>query len=230
MDPNELYSMDYFHGEVYQNYIQEEQFRKKNFRIKLNKIKKYIPEQGRVLDFGCAMGYFLDVAREDDYEVCGVEISKYASEYAVNTGKHTVYNGDLISGNFADDFFDIITMWDVLEHLYNPVEILSETNRILKKNGALIIETLNISSFAARIMKKNWPLFSPPYHLFYFNFETLTGLLNKTGFNTIKIIPVQTYVRLFKKYRALRYYKYPIIKSVLSKLFDDVLIVVASKN
>jgi 2-polyprenyl-3-methyl-5-hydroxy-6-metoxy-1,4-benzoquinol methylase len=87
--------------------------------------------------------------------------------------KLNVITGDLLSARYPDDFFDIITMFDVLEHLPNPIETLTECSRIIKRGGILIIETLNTDSLIFKILKQNWPLFSPSYDLFYFNHKKI---------------------------------------------------------
>jgi 2-polyprenyl-3-methyl-5-hydroxy-6-metoxy-1,4-benzoquinol methylase len=164
-----IYEEKYFGGKVYRDYIQEKPFRKKLFLEKLNLIKTYMPPNGKVLDVGCATGFFLEVMRELGYETYGVEVTEYASNYARNVLKLNVITGGLLSARYPDDFFDIITMFDVLEHLPNPIETLTECSRIIKRGGILIIETLNTDSLIFKILKQNWPLFSPSYHLFYFN-------------------------------------------------------------
>ena len=230
LDLAEIYGDEYFKGKVYQDYIQEEPVRAKLFREKLDTILKYLPGRGRILDVGCAAGFFLKIMEGEGYETQGVEISKYASSYARNVLKLNIVEGGLLSARFPDGFFDVITMWDVLEHLPNPLEALAECDRIMKKSGILIVETLNVDTLTVRILKQNWPLFKPPYHLFYFNRKTLKLMLSKSGFEIIRIIPIQTYVKTLKGFRAFRYFRYPLLRKSLGKIFDDVILAVAVKT
>ncbi len=227
---DELYEKDYFSGMVYRDYIQERDFRINQFRKKIHLLEKYLPPTGMVLDIGCAMGFFLLIMNEFKYKAYGVEISKYASSYARDIMKLNVHSGDLLSAHFPDDFFNIITMWDVLEHLQNPLEVLTEIKRIMKRQGILIIETLNVDSLTARILRHKWPLYNPPYHLFYYSEKTLTGILKKIGFSLLEKIPVQTYVRTLHGFSAFRYYRYSVLQKILGIFFNDIVIFVATKS
>jgi len=226
-DLAKIYDEKYFRGKVYCDYIQEKTFRKKLFLEKLNLIKTYIPPNGKVLDVGCATGFFLEVMRKLGYETYGIEVSDYASNYARNMLKLNVITGDLLSASFPDDFFDIITMFDVLEHLPNPIETLAECSRIIKRGGILIIETLNADSLIFKILKQNWPLFSPPYHLFYFNQKNIGLLLDKCKFERIKVLPIQTYIPSLKGFKRIRYFKYPVLRQILGRVLNDVILVIA---
>ncbi|MBW8003601.1 MAG: class I SAM-dependent methyltransferase [Planctomycetes bacterium] len=225
-----IYDEEYFRGKVYYDYFREMSVRIKVFKDKLQLIQEYLPRMGRVLDLGCAMGFFLKVMKERNYEVYGVEVSKYAAGYAKNSLNLNVHEGDLQSADFHDEFFDIITMWDVLEHLSNPQETLIEIKRILTGNGVLIIETLNIGSLTARILKKNWPLYFPPYHLFYFSLKALKNVLAETGFSVIKIIPIQTYLKTRQGFKVFKYFKNPILRKVLGAFLNDVICCLAIKS
>jgi 2-polyprenyl-3-methyl-5-hydroxy-6-metoxy-1,4-benzoquinol methylase len=223
----QIYNKGYFNGEVYNNYLKEEDYRRRVFQSKLKLIKKYIPCEGSVLDIGCGMGFFLMEMQKSGYHVNGLEISAYAADIALEKVGAHINCGNLLNTSLKLKHFDIITLWDVLEHLYNPVESLKKISQIINPDGVLIIETLNISSLTAKILKDNWPLYYPPYHLYYYNYSSLSRLLEKTGFKIIKSFPVQTYIKLPSGYRAFRYFKYPIIRDLAGLLFDDVVIYVA---
>ena len=94
-------------------------------------------------------------------------------------------------------------MWDVLEHIHNPIRTIKEIKRILTNQGVLIIETLNCDSIPAKVLKNKWPLFSPPYHINYFSIKGIKYLLKNSGFKPIKILPIQTYLNVFNKYFCL---------------------------
>ena len=227
---DDLYEKDYFNGVVYRDYIREVDFRVKQFREKLKLVKKYLPHSGMVLDVGCAMGFFLLVMLECNYKAYGVDLSRYASSYARDVLRLNVHEGDLLSARLPDGFFDIITMWDVIEHLQNPLEVLAEIKRIIKSQGTLIIETLNVDSLSARILRRSWPLYNPPYHLFYYSQKTLTGVLNKIGFSLLEAIPVQTYIKTLKGFNAFRYYRYAMLQKIFGIFFNDIIILIAIKS
>jgi len=204
--PRDLYDENYFKGEVYKNYANERHYRLKLFEDKFCLIK-----------------------RKRGYEVFGVEISQYATDHVAELIRPNIFAGELKNARFPSEFFDIITMWDTLEHLQNPMETLQEANRILERSGVIIIETLNITCLNAKILGPRWPLYRPPYHLFYFSLDTLTKLLSKSGFNVFKVEPIQTYSPIHS-HKAIRYFDKPSIIRKLFKLFlADVLLVMARK-
>jgi SAM-dependent methyltransferase len=228
-NPEEIYTDGYFQGKVYSDYVGEEARRREIFKKKFSLIQGVIKEGDVVLDVGCATGGFLKVLEYNRVFGYGVEISDFAAGYAREKNFLRVITGDLIGVEFPSTFFDAVTMWDVLEHLPNPLEVLKDIYRILKPKGFLIIETLNIDSWNARIMKDQWPLYSPPYHLFYYSARTLEGILQSCGFRPIAIIPINMYIRTLHGYRKINLYKNFLLKRLLGKFFSDVIIFAAVK-
>jgi len=225
----DLYGEDYFKGKVYKNYIGERHYRLQLFQRKFSLIKRHIPKGGKLLDVGCATGLFLEVAERIGYEVFGVEISNYAAGRVTETLRSNVFMGELEKARFSDEYFDIVAMWDTLEHLPRPLEDLQEVNRILKTGGVIIIETLNVACLNAKILGPKWPLYAPPHHLFYFSLDTLSKLLLKGGFDIFEVEPIQTYSPIHS-HRAIRYFdKSSLIRQLLKPLFADVLLILARK-
>ncbi len=175
------------------------------------------------------MGFFLEIMQKLNYETHGQEISAFASEYASKNLNSNIFNGDLFSANYKKNYFDIITMWDVLEHLKEPEKTLKEINRILRKNGVLIIETLNTNTLCNRVYRENWPLYYPPYHIYYFNNKMIRNILNHSGFKIIKTFPIQTYIKIFNRFKTIRYFNIPIIRDTFGKLFNDVICYIVVK-
>ena len=162
-----------------------------NFKNDLKKIETIhqYRKNGRLLDIGCAKGGFLKAAKDKGFEVQGVEISDYAACYARDTLGVLVENCSLTEADFPADHFDVVTMWDVLEHLHNPGETLMEVNRILKKGGHIFITTGDAGSSWARLTGRFWQLLTPPQHLFFFNKKSLEHILAANGFS----VRVMTY-------------------------------------
>ncbi|HUL21100.1 MAG TPA: class I SAM-dependent methyltransferase [Thermodesulfobacteriota bacterium] len=136
---------------------------------------------GKVLDIGCGTGDRLDVFRSKGYETYGVETSDSA-DYAKEHLKLEVEKGDLFSAQFPDRFFDIVTLYNVLEHTHDPLKVCQEIHRILKDSGSLVIQVPNKDSFQCKIFKRRWAAFDVPRDLYYFGIETLSSLLEKAGF------------------------------------------------
>lgn len=157
----------------------------------INKIsyKMTVPPKqgGKILDIGCGDGTGLLKLKKEGWETYGVEISDLAAKYAREKGGLNVFTGTVEAAEFDAEFFDGIILSHVVEHLYNPKSTLTEVNRILKKNGILIICLPNFSSVEAKIFEKYWIGWDLPRHLYHYTPITITSLLNKTGFNVLKI-------------------------------------------
>lgn len=142
--------------------------------------------KGRLLDVGCSYGIFLDMARNNGWDVKGVEIAEGPAEYA-GSQNIDIVKRELIDAKFSDSEFEIITMWHLLEHTLNPFLTLLEANRILKNEGFLFLSTPNISSLVAKLCGKYWSWLDPPTHLYYFSSKTIVKLLEKAGFKCLYI-------------------------------------------
>ena len=103
---------------------------------------------GRLLDVGCATGQFLaEMASYPGWEVTGVEPSESAAAFARQAYSFPIYQSDLVSAGFPDGAFDVVTLWDVFEHLHDPLAMLAEVRRILVPNGVLIMRTPSLDSW-----------------------------------------------------------------------------------
>jgi len=153
-------------------------------------------QSGRLLDVGCATGGFLEVARENGFDVVGVEVSGAAAECARRQYGLEVLEGDLSSASLPSKSVDVVTMWDVIEHLPDPGRVLLEAARVLRPGGVLLLTTGDSSSLWARVTGRCWPLLTPPQHLFFFTPLSLKKLLAANGFSSPKIVYPGKRVRL----------------------------------
>ncbi|OGD56966.1 hypothetical protein A2V71_03240 [Candidatus Berkelbacteria bacterium RBG_13_40_8] len=154
---------------------------------KLNKITK----PSRILDVGCAYGVFLDLARIYGWEPYGVEISKTSASYAKKAFKLPIFAGTLEEAKYPSNFFKVITMWDLVEHLSEPLATLKETRRILEKNGILLILTIDTDSLIGKIANsttKTKDFLYDPQHTYFFSSRTLAKMLQKAGFKKIETL------------------------------------------
>jgi SAM-dependent methyltransferase len=139
------------------------------------------PEGGKLLDVGCGSGIFLQVAREAGWQTFGVDFDHKAVSCA-----HALDLNVLLGGieQFSDkeNFFDVITIGHVIEHVHDPKEVLMEVHRLLKPGGILWIETPNISSVGHSYWGRYWRGLEPPRHLVLFNYGSLRNLLGQVGF------------------------------------------------
>lgn len=157
----------------------------RTFKNWLNEIEKYF-SVGKILDIGCATGFFLEVAQNHGWQPYGVEISEYSSNTARTKFGSRIITGILNDNLFSPDMFDVVTMFDVVEHSFSPVNLLQQAYRVLKPGGGLIISTPGSESFSCRLMGRKWFQFKPE-HLYCFNHSVIKVLLQKTGFKLVNI-------------------------------------------
>ena len=119
-----------------------------------------------------------------DWNLFGVEVNEYAANLAREQGLD-VRLGTLEQAHFPNDFFDVVTLWDVLEHLHDPAGCLQEIARILKPDGLLVIRVPNASGLAARMFGRYWAGFDAPRHLYVFTPATLAKLLALNHFECV---------------------------------------------
>jgi SAM-dependent methyltransferase len=140
---------------------------------------------GRILDVGCAAGTFLlGMRNRGGWETAGVELSAEVARLARERHGLDVFAGTLEQAAYPDAYFDAVTMWDVLEHLHDPVNTLREIGRILKPGGVLIIRVPNLASWDAAIFGQYWAGLDAPRHLYVFTPQTLSTMLEQAGFVT----------------------------------------------
>ncbi len=165
----------------------EKAYRYHLLRDEVSKVVKFTRRgSGKVLDIGCGTGDRLDVFRNKGFETYGVETSD-SGNYAQGHLKLNVLKGDLFSANFPDGFFDIVTLYNVLEHTHHPTRVCDEIHRILKDDGFLVIQVPNKDSLQCKIFKKRWAAFDVPRDLYYFGIETLQSFLRKSVFRITKV-------------------------------------------
>jgi SAM-dependent methyltransferase len=159
----------------YQNYI--ERFQKD----KIKQIQAY-HRTGKLLDIGCGVGHFIRTALSQGYEAEGVEFSEVAADLGRERWNLRIVTGDFLDKQFVPESFDIITMWQVLEHLRKPREVLLKIHSILKSNGVLVIAVPNFASIQAKLFRSRWYHLDVPRHLFHYSPESLTNILDKCNF------------------------------------------------
>ena len=190
-----FYSLKYFEGEVsrkgYSSYEADESVLRANFRQHFRHILKDVAREGkdakqlRLLDYGCAYGYFLDEVKDAFREVRGVEVNDAVAEVGRRRFGLDIESGSAGEPSMGRDSLDIITMWDVIEHLATPRSTLSACAAALKTGGQLYLTTGDIESPLARVLRQHWRLINPPQHITYFSRRTLSGLLQQCGFKVV---------------------------------------------
>ena len=161
---------------------------------KLNKPNHKI----RLLDVGCSSGAFLTIANKLGFQAEGVEPAPQAAQGACSSGLK-VHQGFLEDIKFPADTFDIVTMFEVIEHVRDAFSLLNECHRIIKPGGLLMIGTANTDSWTASIMKSHWEYLDISRHgghISFFNPQSISILAERSGF---KIDSVKTHSVSFLK-------------------------------
>lgn len=137
---------------------------------------------GKWLDVGCGTGRLLQEAqRWNKWHLFGLEPIPNVAEYTKSKLKIPIYSTTLEKFNCPDESFDIITMWDVLEHLPEPTEDIAKVSRILKRGGFFIFSIPNLNSIERKVFKQSWIGYELPRHLYLFPNTLLREILNSFG-------------------------------------------------
>jgi SAM-dependent methyltransferase len=191
VDAASIYGPDYFgraSGAGYDDYYALRPAIEQTGRRRLERIRTVLGlERGRVLDLGCGPGFFLDAARSAGWAVQGIEISESASGHAQQALRLPVVNAPIDVGVVPPAAFDLVTMWDVIEHVPNPAVALSAAYEALRPGGGFVLTTGDVESLAARLSGERWHLYNLPEH-FYFHTERSARLLaEQAGFRPVAV-------------------------------------------
>lgn len=182
----DMYGADYFQGDTYLNYVNDQPIIEENARKRLCEIHQHVQPPGSVIEIGCAAGFFLNVCRTAGWDVKGVELSDYASQFARETLGLDVITGTLEDAGFAPASAELVGMFDVIEHVPDPLATLTQAAALLKPGGLLVISTGDIESRFSRTMGARWRLITYD-HLYYFSVKTLTDAVQRAGLEVIKV-------------------------------------------
>ncbi len=162
-------------------YIEQGEERIQTFSRSLQWLEKAGARKGKLLDIGCAGGFFVKAAKNAGWEAEGIEISKHLCEFGREKLGVKITQGTLDKVSLPDHAFDVITFWDVLEHVADPSDSLQRVCRLLKPGGYLLVNYPDYDSLFARLLGRRW-WFLIDVHIYYFTPHTLTKLLKKFGF------------------------------------------------
>lgn len=214
---SEIYRKDYFFGEEYSNYLADRNVLQKNFKLRLKELKKYLDpsRHKRLFEIGCAYGFFLLLARDHFEKVQGIDITEDGVRYCTEDLGLDVIESDLLQADLGDQKFDVVCLWDTIEHLLNPHLYLQKISDHTDSGALLAITTGDIGSLNARFQKGSWRLLHPPTHLQYFSKRTIELLLNRNRFDVIS-------TRYCGFYRSLDnvFYNLFILRSKMPRLYD----------
>ncbi len=174
-------------------------------------------EGKKILDVGCSYGFFMDVAKRNRWEVYGCELSKKHAAFA-KKNLNNVCSKDIDSCGFPEEFFDVVVLYDVLEHVPSPKIFLQKIASHTKPDGTIVVVTPNFSSISARVMGGFWPNITR-MHLYYFTPHTIRKLFMKSGFTSVKCARHKRIASFGAIIKWLR--KFPALYSVMNILLGN---------
>lgn len=189
-----LYQEEYFFGMEYSDYKVDRPALEKNFKIRVKHLKKYIKKDTRVLEIGCAYGYFLNMIKADVAWHKGYDVTQEGIDHAVNElGVNATTTDFLAEKEVKANSIDLICMWDVIEHVGEPDRHIKKSAQLLKKGGAFCLTTGDIGAFVPKQRKDKWRMIHPPTHIYYFDVPSVTKLLDKYGLDVTSVRHKSTY-------------------------------------
>lgn len=199
-DPEKWYTEDYFTGRVdgtYLDYVGSQATLRSEFRGQLDFLKSHMPKGGKLLEVGCAYGFFLQEAKSH-FDVYGFEVAHAAVEYCHRTGLQNVQQG-IVADEFLERHgpFEAIVLLDVIEHIDDVEDTMAMLASHLAPEGVILVTTGDWGSLPARITGAKWRLMTPPLHLWFFTEKGLTEMFRHMGLKTEhtshpwKLVPVE---------------------------------------
>lgn len=165
-----------------QTYLPKQRYFERRYRNCITSLKHFKAE-GRLLDVGCNIGLFLKVARDEGFDVTGVELNRECAEFGTRHFGVTIRSEYLEDAASELGSFDVITLFDVLEHIPDMDGFIDTVKGVLKDDGVLVIQLPNLESLMARIAKSGWGWLTPPDHLYHFTPDSLRRILGNHGFD-----------------------------------------------
>ncbi len=241
-----LYAENYFKGEEYADYLADKLILQSNFSKRLNSLRRLqdSPTFNNVLEIGCAYGFFGDLIkqRNPNGKYRGFDISKEAIEYANQQFGNNFSSQNYLFSKSPEIPYTDVFMWDVIEHLPNPIDFIEKVSTETTSGSRIYITTGDISAWLPRKQKDKWRMIHPPTHVHYFTNKSISKLLRQYGFQTEKISypPVSRSIRVIfyslfmlnKKPRKFINWIYNLIPEKASIRINtrDIMFVVAKKN
>jgi 2-polyprenyl-3-methyl-5-hydroxy-6-metoxy-1,4-benzoquinol methylase len=176
---------DEYERGVYRDYIAARPLKLATARQRLQAIATLAPGR-RLLDVGCAAGFFIEAAIAEGFDASGIELSPVAIGFADPSVRSRIVQGDvntLIAGDTRQ--FDVVTAFDIIEHTFDPKAFVADISRVLAPGGLLVISTPDTGHWLRPVMGAHWPMLQPEQHTFLFSREALRELLIGAGYTPL---------------------------------------------
>lgn len=166
-------------------YLSEEKYLISRFQKRLKIIEKYA-SQGKILDIGCAAGFFLKLANKQGWETYGIDTcEKILKICHSENASSKIFLGSLNEVKFPESSFDVVVVFDTLEHISDISDFLWTLKGVIKPEGLLAISVPDQGGIISRISGKHWFDYKKSQHLYFFNLNSLQQILKRMGFKVI---------------------------------------------
>jgi 2-polyprenyl-3-methyl-5-hydroxy-6-metoxy-1,4-benzoquinol methylase len=178
---------DEYERGVYRDYVSARPLKLATARHRLGTIAQYAPGH-RLLDVGCASGFFLEAALEAGYDASGIELSPVAIEAADAAVRPRIVQGD-VNTLIARDArqFDVVTAFDIIEHTFDPRAFVADIGRVLAPGGLLVLSTPDTDHWLRSVLGSRWPMLQPDQHTFLFSRRAMQQLLTEIGYTPLRL-------------------------------------------
>lgn len=176
-------------------YLTIEPSREVAFMKLIKRLARYVKPSGKLLDVGCYTGVFPLLAQRAGWDSYGIEPSDWAASVAEKRLPGKIQTGYLSQAPWPEASFDLVTSWDVIEHVTDPVREIGLMARALKPGGWLFLSTMATDALVVKVLGSRWPWYMP-MHLFYFTPKTLQAFVQKAGLTPIAIMPYPHYTTI----------------------------------
>jgi 2-polyprenyl-3-methyl-5-hydroxy-6-metoxy-1,4-benzoquinol methylase len=162
-------------------YVSQLRARERTFSASLEEIERAAGSRGTLLDIGTAAGAFVAAAAARGWNAEGCEPNRWLASWGSRHYGIRIRQGSVFEQPYEENTFDVVTLWDVIEHTLDPRQMLDRCHALLKPQGLLVVNYPDIGSWIARVLGRRW-LFLTSVHLFYFDRRTIARMLESTGF------------------------------------------------
>jgi 2-polyprenyl-3-methyl-5-hydroxy-6-metoxy-1,4-benzoquinol methylase len=181
------YAEEQYSAGVYKGYASAGPLKIQTFERRIDLLKR-LGARGRILDVGCACGFFIEAALKHGFEAYGIEFSKEAVAIAREEIRSRITIGDVnLLREREEDRFDAVVAFDIIEHTQNPIKFLEEIRQILRPGGWLMLATPDTGHFLRYLMGCHWPMLQPMQHTYLFSKSAMRFALAQAGFENIGV-------------------------------------------
>jgi 2-polyprenyl-3-methyl-5-hydroxy-6-metoxy-1,4-benzoquinol methylase len=174
-------SLQYFYEEIL---LPTKNERKKIFKERVNKLGNFVDKGASILEIGSSIGFFVGESLAQGYKISGVEPNTKLVNYVREKFRVEIYQG-LFEDVVINDKFDVVVMWEVIEHIVDPITVLKKASNVLNHKGIFVATLPNYGGVEYRVVGKEHEMIEAPSHINYFNLDNIAKLLDRAGFRLI---------------------------------------------